>query len=453
MSRDCQEACAPADHVCALRIRAALKAERRKLRQVEAAIASGNTARITDVIRMYTVSFAARVAALHHENKRRDWRQKRLPSGGFGEDRRLPPSQILALAEDVRMTEPSAEPVGLKVIMKRSGGVRVVCVFGIEQKSRQRVLRRVLMRLRAKIAACQFLLVGRTAALRHASREAGFRGHRFAAELDVIDQFGSFDEGAVARFLPELPAKSVGANLVPTGMNFDHRKFSYISTEDPTRRTSMPRQGLPQGASTSPVVAEMLMARVLGALPREPLSQVTLVTYADNILVLGPSKASVQLACACLSDAFRRSAVGSLRLKSRGVKSLRRGVEFLGMKITRDRQRNRLTVPPRKCAAFVRRVHSEWQQHRSPERVRACTRSYVAAEGVDPRAEFSAALVAQAVVHQGATIAELRALDRYARRSISDTGGLSLGAVMLDLPTGPTWTAIKRSLREQGVAA
>ena len=74
MSRDCQEACAPADHVCALRIRAALKAERRKLRQVEAAIASGDTARITDVIRMYTVSFAARVAALHHENKRRDWR-------------------------------------------------------------------------------------------------------------------------------------------------------------------------------------------------------------------------------------------------------------------------------------------------------------------------------------------------------------------------------------------
>jgi len=315
------------------------------------------------------------------------------------------------------------------------------------------VLRRALsMLMSRKLMRCQFLLVGRHAALSAVANAAEARNHRFAAELDVTNQFGSFDARAVAEFLPELPAKSVGANLVPTRMTFDRRRLSSIP-EDHTRRNLMPQQGLPPGASTSPVVAEMLMARVLVDLPWEKLSDVTIITYADNILVLGRTKASVLDACECLSDAFAGSAVGSMRLASRGVKSLRNGVEFLGMKVAREDQRIVMTLPVRKRRSLVRALHSDWQQHRSAQRLEARVRSHLAAEAADARAAFSAALVSQAIVRQGATVAELDALERYARRSMAGRQrGLSLSAAMLDAPNGREWRAIKRSLRERGIA-
>lgn len=452
MSNERREARAPSDHLCASRILRAGKAERRMYRQVSAAVESGNPRRAQRLIRMYVLAFDVRLAALAAENKRQDWRRKRLASGEFGEDRSLPPTQVVALANQLNMLTPSAERVRLKPVAKQKGGVRIVCQFGLEQKARQRILRRVLMLLRAKLANCQFLLVGRPAALTRVVDEAVGRGHRFAAELDVTNQFGSFDEGAVTRFLPELPAKSVGANLVPTRMNFDRRKLSSIP-EDHTRRRIMPRQGLPPGASTSPVVAEILMATVLMDLPWETLSHVTIVTYADNILVMGPTKASVDQTCECLSDAFSRSAVGYLRLESRGVKSLRSGVEFLGMKITQAGERTSMTVPWRKREALVRRLRRDWRQYGCANRLAAQARSYSAAEALDQAVSFAASIVTQALVSQDARAADLLALDRMARRSLLARGGLSLSAVMLDTPKGDEWRSIRKSLRESGFAA
>lgn len=447
-------ALAPDDILCAQRIALALRAERRLRQQVSAAVEKGDERHIRSLIRMYVLSFDVRLASLNAENQRRDWRRRKLASGIYGEDRRFSPVQVVSLATRLDMLRPSTEPVRVKWIAKRNGKFREVYQFGLEQKARQRVLRRALsMLMSRKLMRCQFLLVGRHAALRAVADAAEARNHRFAAELDVTNQFGSFDKRAVAEFLPELPAKSVGANLVPTRMTFARRRLSSIP-EDHTRRNQMPQQGLLPGASTSPVVAEMLMARVLVALPWEKLSDVTIVTYADNILVLGPTKASVIDACECLSDAFAGSAVGSMRLESRGVKSLRNGVEFLGMKVAREDQRTVMTLPVRKRRSLVRGLHSDWQEHRSAPRLEARVRSHLAAEAVDQRAAFSAALVTQALVQQGATVAELDALERYARRSMAGRQrGLSLSAVMLDAPSGREVRANERYLRQRGIGA
>lgn len=447
-------ALAPEDALCDQRIALARRAERRMRQQVSAALETRDDRRIRSLIRMYVLSFDVRLAALDAENQRRDWRSRKLPSGVYGEDRRLSSIQVVSLATRLDMLRPSTEPVRVKWIAKRNGKFREVYQFGLEQKARQRVLRCVLsMLMSRKLMRCQFLLVGRHAALSAVANAAEARNHRFAAELDVTNQFGSFDTRAAAEFLPELPVKSVGANLVPTRMTFDRRRLSSIP-EDHTRRNRMPQQGLPPGASTSPVVAEMLMARVLVALPWEKLSDATIITYADNILVLGPTKASVLDACECLSDAFAGSAVGSMRLESRGVKSLRNGVEFLGMRVAREGRRIRMTVPARKRRSLVRALRSDWQQHRSAPRLEAKVRSHLAAEALDTRAAFSAALVTQALVQQGASVAELDALERYARRSMAGRQrGLSLSAAMLDTPMGSEWRRITRSLREHGIAA
>lgn len=445
-------ALAPEETLCAQRIKLARRAEQRMRRQVSAALAEGDERRVRSLIRMYLLSFDARLAALHFENQRRDWSGRKLASGVYGEDRRISCTQVVSLAGRLDMFAPSTEPVRVKQVTKRNGKFRDVYVYGLEQKARQRVWWRVLMILASrKLIPWQFLLVGRHAALRAVANAAEARDHRFAAELDVTNQFGSFDIRAVAEFLPELPAKGVGANLVPTRVSFDHRRLSSIP-EDHTYRNQMPQQGLPQGAATSPVVAEMLMARVLMALPWEMLSDVTIITYADNILVLGPTKASVLDACECLSDAFAGSAVGSMRLESRGVKSLRNGVEFLGMKVARERQRVVMTVPARKRRSLVRALHSDWREHRSAPRLEAKVRSHLAAEALDTRAAFSAALVTQALVQQGATVAELDAIERYARRSTAGRQrGLSLSAVMLDAPSGRGVRAIERDLRQRGI--
>src|SRR3546814_6860647 len=143
-----------------------------------------------------------------------------------------------------------------------------------------------------------------------------------------------------------------------------------------------------------------------------------------------------------------------MRLESRGVKSLRSGVEFLGMRVARARRRVVMTVPARKRRSLVRALHSDWQQHRSARRLEARVSSHLAAEAVDAHAAFSAALVAQAIAQQGATVAEANALDRYARTSMAGRQrGLSLSAVMLDAPSGSAWRAIKHSLRARGIAA
>lgn len=450
----CGRALAPDDILCAQRIALACRAERRMRQQVSAALDMGNERHIRSLIRMYVLSFDVRLAALHAENQRRDRRRRKLASGVYGEDRRVPPAQVVSMATRLDMLAPSTEPVRAKRLAKRNGKFREVYQFGLEQKARQRVLRRVLSMLTSrKLMRCQFLLVGRHAALSAVAATAEARSHRFAAELDVANQFGSFDAGAVAEFLPELPAKSVGANLVPTRMTFDGRRLSSI-LEDHTRRNQMPQQGLLPGASTSPVVAEMLMARVLVDLPWEKLSDVTIVTYADNILVLGPTKASVDDACECLTDAFAGSAVGSMRLESRGVKSLRNGVEFLGMKVAREGERVVMTMPARKRRSLVRVLHGDWQKHRSARNLEVRVRSHLAAEAMDVRAAFCAALVTQAIVQQGATVAELDALERYARRSMAGRQrGLSFSAVMLDAPSGREVRAIERSLRQRGIAA
>ena len=426
---------------CVLRITRAVKAERRAFRQLERALCAGDLRHLRSLIRMYLRSFDVRLAAVHAINQRRDWRRRKLPAGGCGEDRRFSATAVFGMARGLNMFSASTERVPLLAIPKRSGGQRVVCMFDVEHRSRQWVLKRVLGLFRNKLSKHQFALIGRHAALKRAAATVLARGHRFAAELDVCNQFSSFDTAAISRSLPELPVRSVVASLVPTRMNFDHRRLSSC-IDVSSRLKVVPRQGLPPGASTSPVVAEILMARVLVDLPWDLFSEVTIIVYADNILVLGPSQTSVHRACECLTDAFARSAVGSLRLKNRGVRCLRNGVEFLGSKLSAAGGRVRLAVTSRKRIAFVDALRRDWDQYGCGDRLAQRVQSVASAESLDPTVKVIGDLLTNALTTMRLNALDLRAMERMVRSSLLPNGRLSLTSVMFDVPKGGAWRSM-----------
>jgi hypothetical protein len=295
------------------------------------------------------------------------------------------------------------EEIHVKLKAKKSGGSRAICAFGAEDRSRQQ--RAVMAALPfADLNPHQYLFRGgRNAAIeaiKMALNERGPNGQyrlRWFASLDVRSMYDSIR----AESLPELlkgvlPYHEIRHTLTNLERENDITVSSRLPFSDHTifpRNKGIPAgvdgdsparaavEGLPQGSACSPLIAEIVIARLLSNVTFPEGTRVFI--YADNFLILGVSEEGIQRTKVTLCGALRaREPAVSLSLRVEESGPVREGLRWLGYRLERRRCRLELRPAPEKI--FKLRCDLLWalaritSGHESPELLTLMARGFVA---------------------------------------------------------------------------
>lgn len=265
----------------------------------------------------------------------------------------------LRIARSDNLWSACSEKVDVKPIAKANGKYRSVCVFQIAHRARQWVANRLLKLRLPTLHPRQFALRGgRIAAVKAAAALIASNGFRYAAELDIANCFGSFSRSGIFEILRGLPRRVMETSVVSSEMNFCFRKLSEIPQVPAAQLRKKARFGLPPGSGASSIIAELLIAKLLCEIEARLPAGVELIVYADNILVLGATRDCVREACNIMSEEFRSSEVGQLKLRSSGVRLLRSGIDYLGYRICAYRGSVEIRLQRRKREHFIRKLVS-----------------------------------------------------------------------------------------------
>jgi hypothetical protein len=201
----------------------------------------------------------------------------------------------LDLAEKLNVYLPCSESVIVRPELKSSGDHRLVMKFGLQNRSRQRLLLPLLRGIgESRITSRQFALRGVPKAIAEISKFLA-AGYIWAIETDIKNCFPSF-QGDVSEAIP-LPKKVIrnvilagelslipGDRLLNLGAGGKWQSDPLI-----TELLSEAQRGIPQGSTTSSIAAELVLADALSSLP----DNMIVIAYADNLLALGRTKDEV----------------------------------------------------------------------------------------------------------------------------------------------------------------
>lgn len=198
------------------------------------------------------------------------------------------PESVAALAEQCNPFHRSREP-GISVPLPSRGRTRLVMSYGPEKRMRQLLVADLLRHLHPPLEQQCLFRGGMPAAFR-AVADAYREGFTFAAEIDVIDFYGSVKLTGLADLLHPLP-RSVVDHVVWDGgfravMTPDHLVSVFMGDDHHPSPNAW--QGIALGSACSPIVGERILAVLIAA--AEPCR---VVAYADNMLVLGRSPTDV----------------------------------------------------------------------------------------------------------------------------------------------------------------
>ena len=270
--------------------------------------------------RLYLASYDARIVAVHEANRH------------VKKHKRLKPSLLPGLAASLNPWTETEEKVIIHPKPKPGPNLqyRPILEFGFENTALQHLLL-PLLRAQADLHPNQYTMRGTHAAI---ERVAGLleEGHTWATEIDIRNCYQSFDGERVADLLP-VP-KEVARNVL-TGASLSLcLNPSFVGPADPGEDDEIifpelfaaVRQGISQGAATSPLVAEMMLASVFKVLP--DCGAVT--AYADNFLVMGKTESEVLSISEALRSAIKAHPAGPLWPKEPRIFGSGMVVEFLG---------------------------------------------------------------------------------------------------------------------------
>lgn len=171
-----------------------------------------------------------------------------------------------------------------------------------------------------------FTIDGGVKAALQAVDEHTQQGFIYAIERDIEQFYPNVNLQGLAKLLRPLPG-SVVMNVIGyrhghTGSSDDH------STEAVDDAPLPPRGLLAQGSAASPVAAEVLVANLLMGMPDD----VRVMSYADNILILGRDLDSVRAADSDLAGRASDHECGPLGLKApkECIITAPAGINFLG---------------------------------------------------------------------------------------------------------------------------
>ena len=296
-------------------------------KQIEAARQSGQTLRVRRLVRRYLNSWSAKLVAV--ADAYRELPRHHQKAGMKAEE----------IAARLNPFEGTDERVVLHFKTKKTEhDFRPVMDFGIVNRALQYL---VLSPLRALVDLhpCQFGNHGGVCAAAQKVLDNLEEGYRHVVEIDINNYFPSVSGEALSDHLliphevTERVVISRHLNLYPGNFNFflgdplDGADIEDFDASDPLcQAIEEGRRGIPQGSATSSLIAEMLLAPTLAALP----GCGRVVGYLDNILVMGKTADDVSLMKSNLKEALLGHPVGPFVSRIMGAASPGKGFDYLG---------------------------------------------------------------------------------------------------------------------------
>ncbi|MDZ4139804.1 MAG: hypothetical protein U1D66_13145 [Erythrobacter sp.] len=223
-------------------------------------------------------------------------------------------SSFAEVAERLDPFGPCHERVIPREIVK-DGRARTVDTYGPIKRAHQHMVADVIRALHPP-RANQFMFHGGIPTALAAVEAACARSLTHAVELDVEGFYRSIPAECLAGLLRPLP-RSVVDHVV---WDLSHRTFN---DDQPVgimvRRTTPPLNepmGLSLGSASSPIVGEVVIGQLLAA--NEIDFGPDIITYADNLLVLGRSEQEAEARAENLTALASSRAFCSLRLREKG---------------------------------------------------------------------------------------------------------------------------------------
>ena len=328
--------------------RRASKREWKMRLRIRAAHDAGKKKRAAYLTSRYLNSYDAKYAATVNANRT------------LKPHRRVPLEKLPEIAAKLDPWRGSAEEVIVHFKPKRSNEheFRPIMDFGIENRGLQILVRRVLQ-AQADIHPHQFSAHGGRPAAGKTIVEALDEGYVWAAEIDIINCFSSFDGERVAGLLPvpeEVTQKVITArhlNIKPGNIN---NWIGPANESVDNEETSGPladalaeaRRGLPQGSAVSHLVVDLLLATTISNLSGNG----KVVGYVDNFLVMAKEKNDAVSMTNALRDALKEHPAGPLWPKSVGLAFARDGFDFLGYTFRRKNGNVSVTPSARNLSKF-----------------------------------------------------------------------------------------------------
>ena len=293
------------------RLRRARKHHQTLLRRIDKAVGEENPHKARSLREKLLKSADARLVAAADSNIKMKRRM------------RTPAHQLEPMAADIHAWRPIADAVTAHAVDKAGWDFRVVMAFPHKWRATQLLCRRAVegsISLDPRQHA--YRNGGRDEAVRRVLRELS-AGKKWCAQLDVKEFFRNIDRRRLYQIIP-LPREVIDNVVGPPGNILPGRIGNAIG---PISLVTVSREGISQGSSLSPLIAEAVVTTVLGDLR----SAVSVINYGDNFMLVARTKAELKMAKSALTGAFRRSPHGPFRLTDKsGLRRVCDGFEFLG---------------------------------------------------------------------------------------------------------------------------
>lgn len=219
-----------------------------------------------------------------------------------------------AVAQRLDPFSPCYEPVIQREIAK-DGRNRTVDTFGPIKRARQHMTADVIRALHPPHAN-QFMFRGGIPAALVAVEAANSRGLTHAVELDVEGFYRNIPAECLAGLLRPLPEAVVDHVVWDLSLRQNDGGHS-VGTIGRMRTPPLNGPiGLSLGSASSPIVGEVVIGHLLAdnQIDFDP----DIITYADNLLVLGRSEQEAEARAENLTTSALSRAFGSLRLREKG---------------------------------------------------------------------------------------------------------------------------------------
>ncbi len=239
----------------------------------------------------------------------------------------FPPQRMQQVADELSAGRHYFEPAHPVNLRSGSGNTRrTTYSFGPGKHAVQRMVADLLKSMFPLPPGKHFTIKGGVRAALEAVEGHAKQKFIFAIERDIEQFYPSVNVVELAKLLKPLPF-SVVMNVIAYAPGFVWSEQH--SSADAVHNTPLPLRGLlAQGSAASPIAAEVLMADLLRGMP----DNVRIMSYADNVLILGETSDSVEAANAVLEIRASAHPCGPLRLKASNdiTDMTAQGIHFLG---------------------------------------------------------------------------------------------------------------------------
>ena len=189
--------------------------------------------------------------------------------------------EIWRVAQALRSMQKPASPF-VRLKQKRTGGIRPICQFGLEDRARQYLMRSALNPFVGILPAQYGLRRGRSAACEALLQAMGTApSDDVFVQVDIRGFYSAIAHEWLEENLP-LPRGVIPTVIHTGGMRMVPRRLARPVGE---AIRELGRRGIPQGSAASSLVAEFVVADILRGMA-DLLQGSLVVNYSDNIGLL-----------------------------------------------------------------------------------------------------------------------------------------------------------------------